>query len=154
MKKTALCQPYNNSHAKCSGNLYPEGKCECSCHVKTTATETNQYDGFRTLDVVEAVDQIGRVNVLAISGGRITRLYNSERETVGFRLPVAHGYRVDVLLAGNDTYTVRRVFMRAGKEFVKGEVENVYCDEVGEVAYVASCYVNRSFGSDLKEGDR
>jgi hypothetical protein len=28
---------------------------------------------------------------------------------------------------------------------VKGEARNVYADEVGEVAYVASCYVNREF---------
>jgi hypothetical protein len=35
---------------------------------------------------------------------------------------------------------VRRVFRRAGREWIKGERDRVYCDEVGEVAYHASCF--------------
>jgi hypothetical protein len=93
-------------------------------------------------------------NFFAISGGRVLALRNTWLEVVGVRLPCGAGYRVDVLLAADDTYTVRRTFVRAGKEFVKGEVTGVYCDELGEVAWVASCYVNRSFGGDKKEGDR
>lgn len=81
-------------------------------------------------------EQIGARNIMAISGGRI-----GVRET-GITLPVAAGYSVTVDLVANDTYVVRRVFR--GK--VKGEVQDVYCENVGEVAYVASCYVNRKFG--------
>ena len=55
-------------------------------------------------------------------------------------LPVAHGYTVEIDLALNDTYTVRRVFTRAGKRFVKATVTGVYFDQIGEVAYQASCY--------------
>lgn len=81
------------------------------------------------------VHQIGRMNVLAISGGRIQSISD------GIALPVAHGYSVEVVLdPGSDTYIVRRVFTRAGKRFAKGEMEQVYCDEVGEMAYRASCY--------------
>lgn len=78
--------------------------------------------------------QIGRMNVLAISGGRATR----DGDTLV--LPVAHGYTVEVALATNDTYIVRRVFTRAGVRYVKGEATDVYCDELGEFAYRASCY--------------
>lgn len=61
-------------------------------------------------------------------------------------LPVHQGYRVEIDLAANDTYTVRRVFTRGAKTWIKGERTDVYCDEVGEVAYQASCYVNVEFG--------
>lgn len=121
----------------------------------TDTQVTNQYDNFRTMgDVHETIAQIGRMNLLCISGGRVKGAFNSDGETVGVVLPVGHGYRVDVLLAFDDTYTVRRVFARGGKQWVKGELTGVYCDEVGETAYVASCYVNRSFGDDMKDGDR
>jgi hypothetical protein len=85
-------------------------------------------------DAKTIVAQIGRMNVLGISGGRV-----GVRET-GITLPVAHGYSVTVDLAFDDTYTVRRVFKRGSKVWVKGERTNVYCDEVGEAAYRASCY--------------
>ena len=79
--------------------------------------------------------QIGPMNIMAISGGRIQPIPD------GIILPVAHGYSVEVVLdAGSDTYIVRRVFTRSGKRFDKGTVEQVYCDEVGEIAYRASCY--------------
>jgi len=82
------------------------------------------------------LDQIGRATVLAISGGRVLPRAAGD----GVILPVAHGYSVEVILAANDTYTVRRVFTRGGKQWIKGAVCGVYCDRVGEVAYLASCY--------------
>jgi len=91
---------------------------------------------FRDCDATVLRDQIGMMNIFAISGGRIT-----VRET-GITLPVAHGYSVTVDLAANDTYTVRRIYTRAGKVTIKGEVEGVFCDEIGEIAYQASCYQN------------
>lgn len=84
----------------------------------------------------ELINQIGKGNLFAISGGRAA-LFGGE-----LLLKVANGYGVKIALAGNDTYTVQRVFR--GK--VKAEVFNVFADEVGEVAYTASCYHNRSFG--------
>lgn len=95
---------------------------------------------YRQCDAETLVRQIGRRNVLAISGGRVR-----VRET-GVTLPVHQGYRVEIDLAANDTYTVRRVFARGTKTWTKGEQTDVYCDEVGEVAYQASCYVNVEFG--------
>jgi hypothetical protein len=97
-------------------------------------------DTFRTCDNTTLLKQVGRMNVLAISGGRVT-----SRDT-GVTLPVGAGYVVTIDLDGNDTYVVRRVFRRAGREWVKGEQRNVYCDEVGEVAYRASCFRNGPWG--------
>lgn len=86
-------------------------------------------------DFSTTIDQIGRMNILAISGGRAVGI----GETLV--LPAGAGYSVEIDLdEGSDTYTVRRMFRRGGKAFPKGEQTHVYCDEVGEVAYRASCY--------------
>jgi hypothetical protein len=102
-------------------------------------TDTLSTDGMRECDTQTLLAKIGRLNVLAISGGRV-----GVRET-GITLPVAAGYSVTVDLAGNDTYTVRRVFTRAGRTWVKGERTDIYCDQVGEQAYQASCFRNVEF---------
>src|SRR5712691_486792 len=98
-------------------------------------------DTMRECDAATLLAQIGSGNVLAISGGRV-----KIRET-GITLPVSSGYSVTVDLAGNDTYTVRRVFTRSGVARVKGERADVYCEEVGEAAYRASCFRNVEFPS-------
>jgi hypothetical protein len=100
-----------------------------------TETET-----FRECDARTLLSQIGTMNILAISGGRVAR-----RET-GVTLRVGSGYSVTVDLDWNDTYIVRRVFKRGSKVWIKGEQRNVYCDEVGEVAYRASCFRNGAWG--------
>lgn len=85
---------------------------------------------FTNCDTRELIAQVGTMNVLAISGGRI------EHRPTGVTLPVAYGYAVTIDLAANDTYTVRRVF----RGTTKREWSDVYCDEVGETAYQASCF--------------
>lgn len=84
----------------------------------------------------EIARQIGKMNILAISGGRVIALQD------GVELPVGSGYRVRVRLTPSDVYTVERVFVRSGTHFSKGIEDNVYCDEVGETAYRASCFRN------------
>lgn len=84
----------------------------------------------------EIVRQIGYMNVGAISGGKVIGLVD------GVRLPVGYGYVVDVRLTPVDEYSVERVFVRAGKEISKGKRDHVFCDEVGETAYKASCFRN------------
>ena len=112
--------------------------------ITTTTTTPNPDDTqdaeFRSCDTRELVAQIGRMNIACISGGRI-----EHRET-GITLPVGRGYTVTVDLDWNDTYVVRRVYTRAGRVTVKGQQYTVYCDQVGEVAYQASCFVNGPFG--------
>lgn len=79
--------------------------------------------------------QIGLGNILSISGGRVRPIEN------GIELPVSSGYSVRVEYdEGWDDYTVTRVFKRAGKEFIHGQVEHVYCSEVGETAYRAGMF--------------
>lgn len=89
----------------------------------------------RDIDFDQLRAQIGRGNLMAISG---FRMYRDANYTV--TLPVSNGYSVNIELAGNDTYTVRRIFKRGAKTWVKGERTGVYCDEIGEVAYYASCF--------------
>lgn len=82
----------------------------------------------------EIAAQIGRVNLMAISGGRVMGIDN------GIQLPCGAGYLVRIELTAMDDYTVSRIFKRGGKEFVRGQRTGVYCDEVSEVAYFASCF--------------
>ena len=105
--------------------------------------ETHTADGasshatdaeYRRCDVDVLLAQIGRQNVLAISGGRI------ERRERGLTLPVRYGYSVEVDLAANDTYTVRRVFTRSGSRTVKGVETDIHATGVGDSAYRDSCY--------------
>jgi hypothetical protein len=104
----------------------------------------------RAFDARVLKEQIGFWNLGAISGGRI-QVLQEDGETVEVRLPVSNGYFVQITLAANDTYTVSRVFKRSGKLINKGTVEGVYFDEVGEVAYQASCFRNVSFGKVTEE---
>lgn len=98
---------------------------------------------FRECDVQQTIQQIGRMNILAISGGRI------ERRNTGITMPVGAGYSVTVDLDWDDTYVVRRVFKRGAKVWIKGEQRNVYMDEVGEVAYRASSFRSYEFGEQV-----
>lgn len=95
------------------------------------------------MNVVQAEilrSQIGRMNIFAISGGRV-RLVDGT-----LVLPVGSGYTVEIdYVEGADTYTVRRVFTRARKRFIKGELTDVYCFEVGERAYEASSFRSYEF---------
>lgn len=79
---------------------------------------------------------IGRMNILAISGGRI----QVESDTT-IALPVRYGYWVRVTYnEGSDLYSVYRIFTRGLKVTVKGEVHGLYADQVGDAAYRASCF--------------
>lgn len=94
----------------------------------------------------ELINQIGRMNIFAISGGRVGVIVNNEGETVEVQLKVSNGYRVAISLGWNDEWIVSRQFVRSGTVSDKGTVENVPCENVGEVAYQASCFRNVEFG--------
>lgn len=94
-------------------------------------------DNFRECDRemrLTMLAQIGDMNRLAISGGRVSGLRH------GIELPVSNGYSVTVELDANDTYVVRRLFSRGTKVWLHGERTGVYCEQLGEVAYMASCF--------------
>lgn len=79
-------------------------------------------------------DQIGIGTLLAVSGGRWML------RPTGITLPVGSGYSVEVDLDASDTYNVRRVFRRGDKEWTKGKRTDVYCDELDNAVYYASCF--------------
>ena len=92
---------------------------------------------YRKMDAEMAGElrrQIGRMNMMAISGSRIWLTHGA------VVLPVDCGYSVVIYLMPDDTYRVRRLFKRGTKVWIKGERTNVYCDEISEVAYFASCF--------------
>lgn len=82
----------------------------------------------------EIVSQINRMTLLAISGGRVTPIEN------GIELPVGSGYSVRIEHNAMDYYDVSRVFKRGAKEWIKGQREDVDCEQVSEAAYFASCF--------------
>lgn len=89
------------------------------------------YDGC---DARMLCRQIGTGNIMAISG---LRVYDTGH---GVILPVSHGYTVVVDLMPGDTYRVRRLFHRGTRVWLHGERNNVYCDQVGEVARMAASF--------------
>lgn len=99
----------------------------------------------RPFDEDVLISQIGHMNVLAISGGRVI-VCRDNNETIGIELPCGAGYRVLVELGWNDEWTVTRQFVRKGTVFNKGTIEGVLCDNIGEVTYQAACWRNREFG--------
>lgn len=87
---------------------------------------------------------IGPMNILAISGGRIIEV---DANTIN--LPVHYGYSVEVeYKPGSDTYTVRRMWKRGTTVKVRGSVDYVYADQVGDAAYRASCFRD-AFGTEV-----
>jgi kynurenine formamidase len=93
----------------------------------------------RPFDENELIAQIGVGNVLAISGGRVG-VITENGETVGVEMPVSNGYWVVISLGWDDTWTVSRQYVRNGVASDKGTLEGVYADQVGEIAYRASCF--------------
>lgn len=85
------------------------------------------------------IQQIGMQTIFAVSGGRIII-----RET-GITLPVSHGYKVEIDLAANDTYVVKRIFTRGNLHSVKGQKTDVHFPELAEVVWQASCFRNVEF---------
>ena len=103
----------------------------------------------RELSLQILLQQIGAGNILAISGGRKSVIFytceDGDTYPIGVALPVAQGRSVEVTLDWNDTYRVRRIRKvtngaKRGSEVVEAEQTEVYCDEVGEVAYSMSCW--------------
>ena len=98
----------------------------------------------------QTIAQIGRMNLMAISGGRWhMHEYVLDERYGDMILPVSSGYRVRISLRADDTYEVTREMKRGPKLFVKGIQTEVYCDEVGEVCYQASSYKSNNFGEHV-----
>jgi len=89
--------------------------------------------------------QIGRINILGVSGGRVGKFTTTDGDEVGLFLPIDTARRVEVVLDWMDTYIVSRVRYivrgaNAGQEIVEDTQSDIYCDGVGEAVYQASCW--------------
>jgi len=102
----------------------------------------------RIINANEIIAHVGQSNIFFISGGRLVWDFDND-DLIALELPVASGYRVRITLAANDTYTVQRVMVRSGKTFNKGEMTNVYCEDLSETSWDASCFRNVDFGREL-----
>ena len=101
------------------------------------------------MNVQTTLTQIGRMNLLANSGGRFGdpfREASDDRLTKVITLPVSNGYFVRITLAAPDTYTVERCFKRGPKVWVKGVQTHVFAEDLSEVCYQASCFRSNEFG--------
>ena len=90
-------------------------------------------------------DQIGLITVLAISGGKWSSIRTSDGNAIGISLPCGTNRTVEVTLSFMDTYTVRRYRHivrgeRRGDDIVEYETDDIYCDQIAEVAYQASIF--------------
>lgn len=90
-------------------------------------------------------DQIGMMTVMAVSGGRWGAIRTSDGEPIGVIFPCGTNRTVEVTLSFWDTYTVRRYRQvvrgeRRGEDILEHEATNVYCDEISEAVYTASCW--------------
>ncbi|MCC5807588.1 MAG: hypothetical protein JJU00_14790 [Opitutales bacterium] len=94
--------------------------------------------------LVTMMDQIGEGTLLGVSGGRYI-----VRDSQTLRLPAGCGYAVDVRYNhGEDLYEVSRVYVRDGLTHVKGTRTRIYCDQLAETVWDASCFRNVPFGED------
>ncbi len=103
-----------------------------SCHLIGVVR-----DG-RPCDTSEVMNQIGKMVVLAVSGGRMANLQDKEGDTVGVILPITSTRRIEIVLDYNDTYTVKRIrYIQTGKlantETVEAEQSYIFCDQLAEV---------------------
>ena len=99
----------------------------------------------RECDPVTLLRQIGTMNVLAVSGGRWGAILTAEGYPIGVVLPSSTNRVVEITLGGCDTYTVRRYRQivkggRRGDYVLEFDSAGVYCEQIGEVAYRASCW--------------
>ena len=113
-------------------NTLKWGKGGSSCHLIGIVR-----DG-RPCDTSEVMNQIGKMVVLAVSGGRMACLEDKEGETVGVILPITSTRRIEVVLDYSDTYIVKRIrYIQTGKmahtEVVEEEKSHIYCDQLAEV---------------------
>ncbi len=82
---------------------------------------------------------------MAISGGRWSSIRDSESNVIGIALPCGTNRTVEVTLGFMDTYTVRRYRTvvrgeRRGDDIVEYEASDIYCDQVSDIAFKASCW--------------
>lgn len=97
----------------------------------------------RSCDPYTTLQQIGRMTVMAVSGGKWVEVRDSEGYAVGVILPCRHARAVEVVLGWNDLYTVRRVRLvtkgvQRGRVIVEQVVRDLYFDQLPEMTYAVA----------------
>ena len=105
----------------------------------TQTTRSAYYTDAEAVAIARTItEQVGRGNVRAISGGRMS--YAHDDEGVELILPCGYGYEVRIRYTIRDTYTVIRGYRKGLSYWIKGEMTDIYLTEVGEVAYRAGMF--------------
>lgn len=101
----------------------------------------------RDFDPAVTLAQIGADTIAAVSGGRRTVRLSVEHDPDGtshpvpvLELPCGYGYRVEVQLGADDTYTVRRIHQRGGTRTVKGAATGIHFPDLAEQVYRAGMF--------------
>lgn len=99
----------------------------------------------RPCDPKVIIQQMGVPTFFAVCGGKWTAVVNKDNETVGVLMPTSGSRMVEVILDWMDTYTVRRTRIvthgdKRGDIVVESETQMVYCDQLNEVVWQASCW--------------
>lgn len=110
--------------------------------LRLVRSRNTDRDG-RPCDAMTTARQIGRTT-FAVSGGRVCTVEDKHGDEVGVILPMGDR-AVEVILNWLDLYTVRRVRLvtrgaHMGQVVVEHETNDVYCDDLPEVVYTASCW--------------
>jgi hypothetical protein len=105
----------------------------------------NRDRSGRECDPQEVIAQMGKMNFLAVCGGKWAKINASDGVTIGLLMPCGESRAVEVVLNFLDLYEVRRVRLVNRGEYkgtlvVEHEVLDVYCDQLGELVWQASCW--------------
>lgn len=99
----------------------------------------------RYCDTDTVLSQIGKATVFGVSGGKVVVVRDTEGDPIGVILPCGGNRAVEVVLNFLDLYDVRRVRLITsgndrGSVVVEHEVTDLYCDQLAESVWRASCW--------------
>lgn len=110
-------------------------------------TRLNKDRNQRYADTQTVIDQIGRMTIMACAGTmkHVHVVRNTEKEPCGIIMWLGTNRACEVVLDWNDTYSVRRYRIitkgqKAGTIETEVEHSDIYCDQLSDVVYTASCW--------------
>lgn len=112
----------------------PKPNLPTTAGLAVSSLTSEEQKQVRPMVPQQTLTQLGDGAILSVSGGRVDRTVNGRGETTSIVLPVDRGRAVEVVLAANDTYTVRDTQMG----IVSREVTDIYFDGLAEATISAS----------------
>lgn len=91
------------------------------------------------------IAQVGLPTVLAISGGRVGQITDTEGYPIGIVMPCGPNRELEITLNFLDLYTVRRYRRvvkgeQRGNDILEFEADDIYCTEISQCAWEASLW--------------